>query len=365
MRRLLTKLLLLSAFTASAQYDAAGVDPLYLHLQPNPYARLLHGATPYPSTPNRTEYYPSVTGAPGFPIALTWDQNYSKASITGGKMITPTQAMMHVPQVWKRGITGAGVKVAVLDLGYSPAHGHDAITVTKAYNPVNPDSVERNTYGHSTAVIGCLAARNNGTSDMLGVAYDALVYSYAGDEFYNLIDRARLDGCRIITSSLTLPYTPEMIGAVQRLHDAGGILILAAGNDRDSAEAMVDGCKIPWTVCVGGTLGGGVLAFSDSFYAKQVLPVNGKALDFALPYWTIAPGFPQPDPVVTPVATNAYGITGGTSFDAPQLAGALALLKQKFPRLPLRALYWMLKTHSRPLTALGITTYIPNLDFIK
>jgi subtilisin family serine protease len=368
MRITFTLILCLVALAGYAQFDAPGIDPIFRRLQPNPFARLKNGANLFPRTPPRTEYYKPLSGKDTFSVALVYDRT-SGGTISGGKLITPTQFLMGVPRLWKKGITGAGVKVMVIDNGYSGNVRHAALSIAGSYNQNQPGGNDIYTYTHTAQVLSIIGARNNDSAHMLGNAYEATLYAANVGNVANPIRWGLRQGCRVFCITLELNGDDTAIrNAVNEVHKAKGIVILAAGNMGGLPKPMQSGCKIPWIVCVGSTDGGGPLAFVDTFRTKQILPIEKNKLDFVLPIHNIVATFDSLNQYGEPVSVlghdNTYCIAVGTSYTAPQIAGVFALLMDRYPKKSGSRIRRMLIKHGRTIQNDGIKTTMPDLSFV-
>ncbi|KAG6149185.1 hypothetical protein E4U37_006981 [Claviceps purpurea] len=186
-------------------------------------------------------------------------QNSGLASrAEGGPDTFSPHVMTQVDKLRAKGVTGKGIKVAVVDSGIDYLHpalggcygkdclvsfGHDF--VGDAYDGINtpvPDEDPMDCKGHGTHVAGIIAAQNNSfgfTGTAPGVSLGA--YRVLGcdggagnDVLIAAFNKAYQDGANIITASLAAPngwVGDPFAGAVSRIVDKGVPCVLAAGNE--------------------------------------------------------------------------------------------------------------------------------------
>lgn len=234
------------------------------------------------------------------------------------------------------GLTGAGVRVAVLDTGCDPNHPalKDRIDVSASKNYTRDNGGDPNDFsdgqGHGTHVAGIIAAENR-SEIMYGVAPDATivvkkVLSNNGEPRFDIknvplriaaaIRDATAEGCKVISMSLGLPerglrqYGAEMAElylSVQEALAAGVTVVAAAGND---------GTTLTNTIDPPGSYGGVVtIASHDDNGQRSFFSSYGGELDF------MAPG-----EVISTWPGGTYRSLRGTSMATPLVAGLAALL---------------------------------------
>ena len=237
------------------------------------------------------------------------------------------------------GLTGRGVTVAVVDSGIADIaklQGQIAATVNVTGAPLIQDD-------HGTSVAAVLAAISNGFY-IHGIAYGAHVADIKiGSENSFLI--SNLDNGlqaaagqnksfgRVSASIVNLslggdaPISPDLRAALDAVVNAGKVIVIAAGNNTGPVIAGANPSPLALfaidpdakgQVIIAGasTQAGAIASFSDR-------AGSGKA------FYLLAPG----DQIPTLGATGAPITQSGTSFSAPIISGAAAILEQEFPNL--------------------------------
>jgi len=249
-------------------------------------------------------------------------KRFDETSVTWG---------LQAVKVLESNLTGAGIKVAVLDTGFD--HNHQDFTgraVTKKLFATR--SSEDDTHGHGTHCIGTACGPLRPTSGpRYGVAFEAEIFAgkVLGDDGYGTdrsiiagMDWALDQGCHIISMSLgsatQLGDQPsedyEQIGQV--CLDSGTLVVAAAGNEstRPQRVAPVGSPANASTVLAVGAVDS---AFGiASFSCGGLNP--GQDVDIAAPGVDILSCLPG----------NSYDRWNGTSMATPHVAGVAALIAQ-------------------------------------
>ena len=152
---------------------------------------------------------------------------------------------------------------------------------------------------------------------------------------------------------------PALTDALARVRARGTVLVAASGND-----AATKGIRPP--ACIGGVLSVGAV-YHTNLASASLLGCTDKPAEVdrvtcfsnsAAQLDLLAPGYG------VPTAFKTFGIANasGTSFSAPHVAGAVALLRQIDPQLTPDAIEELLESTGRPIvdSRNGITT--PRLD---
>jgi len=302
-------------------------------------------STPTPPTgtvpPPTPTPVPTPTPAPTPTPPPTPATNYDTAEYRA----TVGAVSMDALAAYQRGATGAGITVGVIDSGIDVDSPEFAGRIAAQSANVAGGTTVDDENGHGTAVAFTLAGRRNDAGTH-GVAFDSTLVvarsdtpgscatpatggesacSFNDDNIARGVDLARTAGARVINISLggedAAPST--LLAAISRATAAGVVVVISAGNEgtaNPSASAAFanNDAVSRGLVVIAGSVGAG----------DTISSFSNRAGDSAAHYLT-AVG----ERVRAPDASSTAYLWSGTSFSAPQIAGAAALLAQAFPNL--------------------------------
>jgi hypothetical protein len=254
---------------------------------------------------------------------------------------------------YNAGGTGKGVTVAVIDSGINPALPEFAGRIHAASRDVAGSRGVSDSEGHGTAVSGTIAAARNG-SGMMGVAFESTILSLNSSNPDNCtdadgckhsdlaiaqsIDIARQNGARVINISLGGEGAgSSVLNAVSRAASAGIVVVISAGNGGKEATG---GNPSPFALNIAQRAGNGHVIIAGSVGvpiggnpangtdATQISDFSNRA-GLGAEHYLTALGYR----VRTFDETGAGFLYNGTSFAAPVISGAAALLASAFPNL--------------------------------
>jgi serine protease AprX len=279
--------------------------------------------------------------------------------------------------LWKQGITGKGVDVAVIDTGVVPVPGLN--TTDKLV--LGPDlslesqaagALHLDTFGHGTHISGIIAGREGpvatgpvyaaDTANFYGVAPDARIVSLKMADRSGAVDVSQViaaidwvvthrtgDGLnvRVInlsygTPSLQSPLLDPLSYAVEVAAKHGIVVVTSAGNEGESRQGLSNPAHDSNVIAVGATDIRGTVTPTDDVVAAfsaraggtanpdrapDVLAPGVSVVSLSVPGGTIAQSYPG-------ASVGTLGIRGsGTSQAAAVVSGSVALLMQQRPDL--------------------------------
>ena len=274
-------------------------------------------------------------------------------------ILLPTQPIpwniraVKAPAAWKRGIRGDGVKVAVFDTGIGP---HSDLIVAGGASFISGVGSFNDDNGHGTHCAGIVGARNNFIG-VVGVAprcqlYAVKVLAASGNGPFSGIVAglgwALANKMDVVSMSLgaVMPCQnapTALVNAINQLMAAGCIVVAAAGNSFQSPNAADRFVGIPGSIR-------GVIAVGATSQTNQIAPFSSRGgacnqVTISAPGVSINSTFPTPP--------NGYRPLSGTSMACPHVAGAAAMLKQRFPGISVAAARFKLTATATDLGAPG------------
>ncbi len=244
--------------------------------------------------------------------------------------------MVHAPQAWDMGYTGAGVIVAVVDTGIDMSHpdlinqciGGYAPWSATILAPATDNSQGAETHGSHVA--GTIAAENNGFG-ITGVAYNSRIMnirifdadcpdSYIGDIFVaDGLVWAVDNGAQVTNNSWGgKGYSNTLLEAFNYGLKNGVVHVSSMGNDH--VNQITHPSAYPGIINVAAsTATKGITHFSSRGQWLTVSAPGDYTILSTVPLWDTAEFvFEQP-----------YALYGGTSMASPHVTGVIALLVEK------------------------------------
>jgi len=259
----------------------------------------------------------------------------------------------------KKGDTGNGIAVAVIDTGFAD---HPDLKYKELFDATGSGNTGDG-YGHGTHVAGIIAG-NNAKNGYVGMAPDVDLIGIkvadangavgassiiAGVEWlYNNHDTKKIRAVNL-SVSLSAPesyHSSPLAAAVEVLWNAGITVVAAAGNLGNVNNAMWYGPgNDPYVITVGALDDTGILGGVTGLAGEVLAPFSSYGMTqdgFAKPdvvapgrriVSTLAPGSVLAQRYVSRITDGNYLRLSGTSTSAPIVTGAVALLLSRYPGL--------------------------------
>lgn len=253
---------------------------------------------------------------------------------------------IEAPDVWKRGITGKGIIVAVVDSGIDAKHPDlddlDDNPYTKDpkvvgwIDYVNGKKCPYDDFGHGTQIAGIISGTGAsgvntgvapGTKLIVAKVLDQDGFGYRSDVILAL-EWAVNNGARIISfSGGVRSHNSSFTIAIDKVVAAGVIPVVSAGNNGPDSNTIT---------CPGDELNSTTVGATDSFDLIDDFSSRGPVNLYREQY--IKPDISAPGVDITSTIPFKNGNVyeediGGTSFAAPHVSGTVALMLEKNPAL--------------------------------
>jgi serine protease AprX len=319
-------------------------------------------------------------------VALSLNAKVKGQGVSSGQLSTTFPKTIRADKLWRLGITGKGVGVAVIDTGiagnaadFRGSDGSSRVVANVVTNAAAATAGDG--YGHGTHVAGIVAGNsfNRAQSDPLyghyvGVAPDAnLIAIKASDDLGNAtvldvikgiafaVDHKDDYNIRVLNLSLSTDVpqsykTDPLDAAVEYAWQHGIVVVAASGNRGNAADAVQYApANDPFVISVGGADETGDYGKGE----KASWSSGGTTQDGVAKPDVMAPGAHIVS-VLSPgsafatlcpacVIAGQYFKAGGTSMAAPVVSGAVALMLQARPRLTPDQVKTLLENTDHPI----------------
>ena len=315
------------------------------------------------STPPAPSPSPAIVPPP--PPPPPTGTTYDTAEYVRSNAAVQAQALA----AYQAGATGRGVTAAVIDSGVDQNSLEFAGRISSLSADLAGSRGIQDEGGHGTAVAGVLLAAKNDTG-MHGVALAATLLvartdtpgsctnttgpdagcSHADNNIARGVDLAVTARARVINMSLGgSPANSTLRAAISRATAAGIIIVISAGNDGVTDPAAAINPDLLAQIA-NDPIARGLVLIAGATDSNKVLADFSNKAGTGSAYYLTALG----------VRVQANDETGtafrwsGTSFSAPVISGAVALLAQAFPNLTGAQIVDLLLRTTTDLGATGI-----------
>ena len=331
---------------------------------PTPTPTPAPAPTPTPTPAPAPAPAPSPTPTPT-PVAAI---NYDTSEYRGTAGAVSMRALI----AYNAGATGSGIKIGVIDSGIdlqsaefgdcSGGLGVGTCRILADSSNTGGSGTVDDVGGHGTAVAFTIAGRRNDAGTH-GVAFNAQLVVARADQpgscdgtdtstckfsdsaIAQGLDRARQAGARVVNISLGGDSaSTALASAIDRATAAGVIVVIAAGND---GAANPDAFT---SAATNAAIARGLVIIAGSVNASDAISSFSNRAGSAAAVYLTAVG----EGVRAPDANNTAYIWSGTSFSAPQISGAIALLAQAFPNLTGKQIVDLLYATARDAGEAGV-----------
>jgi subtilisin family serine protease len=283
---------------------------------------------------------------------------------------------------WQQGATGEGVGIAIIDTGIDSDNPEFAGRISSASADVAGNRGIESPDGHGTQVALVAAAARDGTG-VMGIAFDATIIAFRADlpgtcegfdplnpttgcsfsdsDIAQGVNLAVSAGAKVINISLGGSTPTRTLGnELASAAAAGVVIVISAGNDGESTDPLVDPSNPdPFAIGALAAARSNVIIAGSVDSASQISAFSNKAGSSAASFLT-AQGEDiccvyEDGEIYTEVQNGSeyVYVVNGTSFAAPQIAGAAALLAQAFPNLSGSEIVSLLLNSARDAGAAG------------
>ncbi|GLQ34366.1 hypothetical protein GCM10007939_06490 [Amylibacter marinus] len=237
------------------------------------------------------------------------------------------------------GGTGAGITVGIIDTGIDTTHSEFNGRISGASIDIVNMSAVSDQDGHGTWVAGVIGA-DYGSGNVQGVAYEATLlavdaYTESIDGFYDIDTAAGIrhavdNGADVINLSLGgFGSSSTINSALEYAAENGVAVAIATGNDSERSFGNIADISNPAYEAGRGIYDGHIIAVGAVNSAGDVTDFSNACNSVDIRYCLVAPG----QSIYTTRSGGGYNYVSGTSFAAPHVAGAIAVLLSAYPNL--------------------------------
>jgi len=258
--------------------------------------------------------------------------------------------MINAPALWNAGITGRGVRIAIIDSGIRRDHeDFNPNIIATGWNYINESTQLVDRIGHGTGVTGIIAATRNNGVGMAGLLSEAII-----------IPLQVFDG-----SSATLAPAIRAINDAMTIHNADIINLswgIVGGANNRALEEAIDFAANRGAIIIAAAGNDGTTANSYPAAFANVIGVGAVGEDGVVAYFSqrnssvfvTAPGV---DIITIGIRDRtSYVYQTGTSFSAPFVSAMAAAARSVNPGITLAQFRTLLQNSAVPQVTAGFNT---------
>jgi subtilisin family serine protease len=286
--------------------------------------------------------------------------------------------ILNLPEVWNQQYTGQGVTVAVIDSGVMQGHPDLNDNIWLNVGEIANDGIDNDNNGfiddrvgwdffdndsspvpnlsevqanHGTLVAGMIAAENtvNLGQSITGGAFNSRIMTLRASDDSGRVDAGTVQairyaanmGARVINLSFAdsiTNYTNQQIAditnAVNYAVNRNAVVVISAGNgSTDTIDNRMPAflAGTPGVIAVGATSAGTIALGSSSYNDASRVASFSTGAGNTVRNYVVAPGRQVQTTTIDSNGNANYAIVGGTSFSAPLVAAAVAVIRQAVP----------------------------------
>lgn len=280
--------------------------------------------------PDYLRYLNAVPNDPKYADGTLWALNNTGQS--GGTV----DADIDAPEAWDVRRFASNTIVAVLDSGIRYTHEDLAANMWInpngggcGFNSITGTTNVMDDNGHGTLVSGVLGAVGNNGKGVTGVAWRVQLMAgkcfdgggNSSDSYIiGAIDYARTNGAKVMVAAFdSTGYSSSLSNAIYAARESGIIFVTSVGNNTANIDAVP---RYPACYDIDNVVT--VTATTRNDGLLSVANYGATNVDLAAPGESIHTTWSPTDNFYT-------SLFSGTSYAAPYVAGAFALMKEKFP----------------------------------
>jgi len=246
------------------------------------------------------------------------------------------------PEAW--GITTGSSSVIVAEIetyGVALSHPDLQSKMTSTSWSFADNSANQNvSTGHGTNIAGIIGAETNNGQGMAGVSWGSPVMALKVNGYSQFVSAIRYavdNHAKVISISVAYSgYNQDLVDAIDYAAQHNVVVVAGAGNGGNTTPTYPAALNKPNLISVAAVDSSGGLA-SFSTYSPTTVHLGAPGVDIYTTEWT----------------GGYINFAAGTSFAAPFVAGAAALVASQYPNYTAQQIVQALVQNTKPLSSLA------------